>query len=115
MNRSKLAALAMLAVVGIATPAFAGSFNNDQTTAAKLDEVSYQPNDGQTTAAKLDEASFRQNDGQTTAAKLDEASLRQGQGQGLSTVPLLVAYADNPGAAGGGSYGYNSSTRRDYI
>ena len=39
-NRSKLAAIAMLMVIGIATPAFAGSFNDDQTTAAKLDEVS---------------------------------------------------------------------------
>jgi hypothetical protein len=39
-NRSKLAAIAMLTMVGIATPAFAGSFNDDQTTAAKLDEAS---------------------------------------------------------------------------
>jgi hypothetical protein len=39
-NRSKLAAIAMLMAIGIATPVFAGSFNDDQTTAAKLDEVS---------------------------------------------------------------------------
>jgi len=39
-NRSKLAAIAVLTMVGIATPAFAGSFNGDQTTAAKLDEAS---------------------------------------------------------------------------
>jgi hypothetical protein len=38
-NRSKLAAIAMLTMVGVATPAFAGSFNDDQTTAAKLDEA----------------------------------------------------------------------------
>lgn len=96
-NRSKLAAIAMLALVGVASPAFAGSFNNDQTTAAKLDEVSY-----------------RQNDGQTTAAKLDEVMLRQSGSRG-AMVPLLIAYSDNPGAAGGGSYGYNSSTAHDYI
>jgi hypothetical protein len=30
----------MLMVVGMAAPAFAGSSNDDQTTAAKLDEVS---------------------------------------------------------------------------
>lgn len=30
----------MLMIFGVATPAFAGSFNDDQTTAAKLDEVS---------------------------------------------------------------------------
>lgn len=38
-NRSKLAAIVMLMVVGVATPALAGSLNDDQTTAAKLDEV----------------------------------------------------------------------------
>lgn len=38
-KRSKLAAIVTLMVLGVATPAFAGSFNNDQTTAAKLDEV----------------------------------------------------------------------------
>jgi hypothetical protein len=39
-KRSKFAAIAMLMAIGIATPALAGSFNDDQTTAAKLDEVS---------------------------------------------------------------------------
>jgi hypothetical protein len=39
-NRSKRAAIAMLMAISIATPAFASSFNDDQTTAAKLDEVS---------------------------------------------------------------------------
>ena len=39
-HRSKLAAIAMLTMVGIATPALAGPFNDDQTTAAKLDEAS---------------------------------------------------------------------------
>jgi hypothetical protein len=39
-NRSKLAAIAMFMAIGIATPTFAGSFSDDQTAAAKLDEVS---------------------------------------------------------------------------
>lgn len=38
-TRSKLAAIVMLMAVGVVTPTFAGSFNDDQTTAAKLDEV----------------------------------------------------------------------------
>jgi hypothetical protein len=97
-KRSKFAAIAMLMAIGIATPAFAGSFNDDQTTAAKLDEVSYQ-----------------RNDAQTTAAKLDEVSLRQGNPNGFTVVPLLVAYSDDPSASGGGSYGYNNSTAHDYI
>jgi hypothetical protein len=42
-NRSKLATIAMLMMIGVATPAFAGSFNDDQTTAAKLDEASLRP------------------------------------------------------------------------
>jgi len=40
MTRSKFAAVALLAIVGAATPVFAGSSNDDQTTAAKLDEAS---------------------------------------------------------------------------
>lgn len=93
-NRSKLAAIAMLMMAGIATPAFAGSFNDDQTTAAKLDEASYQ-----------------RNDDQTTAAKLDEVSLRAG-----TVAPLFIAYySDSSSATGGGSDGYNSSTAHDYI
>lgn len=114
-NRSKLAAIAMLMMISVATPAFASSFNDDQTTAAKLDEASYQRNDDQTKAAKLDEASYQRNDDQTTAAKLDEASLRQASSDGLTVVPLLVAYADNSSATGGGSDGYNNSTAHDYI
>jgi hypothetical protein len=38
-NRTKLVAVVMLMVVGVASPAFASSLNDDQTTAAKLDEV----------------------------------------------------------------------------
>jgi hypothetical protein len=94
---SKFAAIAIMAI-GIATPAFAGSFNDDQTTAAKLDEVSYQ-----------------RNDDQTTAAKLDEVSLHQGSPIGFAVVPLLIAYSDDSSASGGGSYGYNNSTAHDYI
>jgi hypothetical protein len=126
--RTKLVLAAALLATAIASPAFAGSSNDDQTTAAKLDEVTYQANDDQTTAAKLDEVSYQTNDDQTTAAKLDEVSYQTNddqttaakldevvfRGGTLGIAPRLVDYSDDPDRTGGGSSGYNSHVRHDY-
>ena len=129
--RTKLAILAAILATSIVSPAFAGSSNDDQTTAAKLDEVSYvvnddqptaakldevayQSNDDQTTAAKLDEVGYRSNDGQTTAAKLDEVVFRASTLSAAGMAPRLIDYSDNPDRTGGGSSGYNSHVRHDY-
>jgi len=95
--RTRLAVLAAILATGVAAPAFAGSSNDDQTTAAKLDEVGYVINEDQPTAAKLDEVVFR-----------------TGTFSAASMVPRVVDYSDDPDRTGGGSSGYNSHVRHDY-
>jgi hypothetical protein len=112
--RTKLAVLAAILATSIMSPAFAGSSNDDQTTAAKLDEVSYVINEDQPTAAKLDEVAYQSNDDQTTAAKLDEVVFRASILSAPRMAPRFVDYSDNPNRTGGGSSGYNSHLRQDY-
>jgi hypothetical protein len=93
--KTKIAILAAILATGIVAPAFANSSNDDQTTAAKLDEVGYVINQDQPTAAKLDEATYRSNDDQTTAAKLDEATYRSNDDQTTAAKLDEVTYRSN--------------------
>jgi hypothetical protein len=95
--KSKLVVATAVAMLGLASPAFAQSFDNDWGT-------------GNSTQTYYDSQG-----GLHIGSASQQTQLAQRTGENaFAMVPNAVSGIDNPGLTGGGSSGYNETVRTDY-
>lgn len=96
--KSKLVVATAVAMLGLASPAFAQSFDNDWGT-------------GNSTPSFYDS----QGGLHIGSAAQQQTQLAQRSGENaFAMVPNAASGIDNPGLTGGGSSGYNETVRTDY-
>ena len=95
--KSKLVVATAVAMLGLASPAFAQSFDSDWRTGNS--SPSY----------------FDSQGGLHMGSDAQQTQLAQRTGENaFAMVPNAVSGIDNPGLTGGGSSGYNETVRTDY-
>jgi hypothetical protein len=121
INTSKLAIIAVMAVMSAATPALAQSFNKGDGTGNNL-SFAYGPNGTKpawTVAPQSEEIAARpSNAGKVAVRQTGRNTFAAVPGRGLydyAAVPFASGSdaANSPGATGGGSTGYNEMLLRD--
>jgi hypothetical protein len=121
INTSKLAIIAVLAVMSAATPALAQSFNKGDGTGNNL-SFAYGPNGTKpawTVAPESEQIAARpSNAGKVAVRQTGRNTFAAVPGRGLydyAAVPFASGSdaANSPGATGGGSTGYNEMLLRD--
>jgi hypothetical protein len=121
INTSKLAIIAVLAVMSAATPALAQSFNKGDGTGNNL-SFAYGPNGTKpawTVAPESEQIAARpSNAGKVAVRQTGRNAFAAVPGRGLydyAAVPFASGSdaANSPGATGGGSTGYNEMLLRD--
>jgi hypothetical protein len=95
--KSKLVIGGVIAMLGLASPAFAQSFDSDFGT-------------GNSTPSYFDSQGGLHIG---MATQQNQVTGRNGE-SAFAMVPKAVSGIDNPGLTGGGSSGYNDSVRTDY-
>ena len=121
INTSKLALIAVLAAMSVASPAFAQSFNKGDGTGNNL-SFAYGPNGTKpawTVAPENDQIAARQsNAGKVAVRQTGRNTFAAVPGRGLydyAAVPFTSGSdaTNSPAATGGGSTGYNEMLLRD--
>ena len=121
INTSKLALIAVLAAMSVASPAFAQSFNKSDGTGNEL-PFAYGPGGTKpawTVAPQNEQVAARQgNAGKVAVRQTGRNTFAAVPGRGLydyAAVPFASGSdaANSPAATGGGSTGYNEMLLRD--
>lgn len=121
INTSKLALIAVLAAMSVASPAFAQSFNKSDGTGNEL-PFAYGPGSTKpawTVAPQNEQVAARQgNAGKVAVRQTGRNTFAAVPGRGLydyAAVPFASGSdaANSPAATGGGSTGYNEMLLRD--
>ena len=99
LNKSKLIAVVTVAMIGLASPAFAQSFSKGWGTGNSLSDFY----DGQ--GGLHMGAASQQN---------QQIAVERNGLNAFASVPLGASGQDNPSLTGGGSSGYNESLRTNY-
>src|SRR6202045_314146 len=120
-NKSKLAVIAVLAAVSVASPALAQSFNKGDGTGNNM-PFTYGPGGTKpawTVAPENEQTAGRQsNAGKVAVRRNGHNAVAVAPGRGLydyAAVPFASGFdfANSPAATGGGSTGYNEMLLRD--
>jgi|SRR5579862_2177500 len=119
INKSKLALIAVLAAMSVASPALAQSFNKSDGTGNEL-PFAYGPNGTKpawTVAPETEQVAVRQgNTGKIAVRQTGRNAFAAVPGRGLydyAAIPSVSGSVNSPAATGGGSTGYNEMLLRD--